>query len=36
MYEQATKYAEEHKGQLLDTQCKIQQLNEIGRELPLL
>ncbi len=36
MYEQATRYAEEHKGQLLDTQCKIQQLNEIGRELPLL
>ncbi len=36
MYEQATRYAEEHKGQLLDTQCKIQQLTEIGRELPLL
>jgi len=36
MYEQATRYAEEHKSQILDTSTKIQQLTEIGRELPLL
>ena len=36
MYEQATRYAEEHKGQILETNSKIQQLTEIGRELPLL
>ena len=36
MYEQATRYAEEHKGQIQETHSKIQQLTEIGRELPLL
>jgi cell division GTPase FtsZ len=36
MYEQATRYAEEHKTQIIDTHQKIQQLTEIGRELPLL
>ncbi len=36
MYEQATRYAEEQKGQILDTQTKSRQLTEIGRELPML
>jgi len=36
MYEQATRYAEAHKTQLQETNCKIQQLSDIGRELPLL
>jgi flagellar biosynthesis protein FliP len=36
MYEQATRYAEENKGQIQETHSKIQQLTEIGRELPLL
>ncbi|MBE9505458.1 MAG: cell division protein FtsZ [Chloroflexi bacterium] len=36
MYEQATRYADEHKGQIQETHSKIQQLTEIGKELPLL
>ncbi|MBN1856832.1 MAG: cell division protein FtsZ [Dehalococcoidia bacterium] len=36
IYEQATRYAEQHQGQLQETHSKIQQLSEIGRELPLL
>ncbi|MCK5584750.1 cell division protein FtsZ, partial [Candidatus Bipolaricaulota bacterium] len=36
IYEQATRYAEQHLGQIQDTHSKIQQLSEIGRELPLL
>ncbi|MFW6056686.1 MAG: tubulin/FtsZ family protein [Chloroflexota bacterium] len=36
MYEQATRYAETHQGQIQDTQTKIHQLTDLGRELPLL
>jgi cell division GTPase FtsZ len=36
MYEQATRYAETHQCQIQDTQEKIHQLSELGRELPLL
>jgi len=36
IYEQATRYAEQHQGQIQETHSKIQQLTDIGRELPLL
>lgn len=36
MYEQATRYAETHQCQIQDTQERIHQLTELGRELPLL
>jgi len=36
IYEQATRYAEQHQGQIQETHSKIQRLTDIGRELPLL
>jgi len=36
IYEQATQYAKEHKGQLEDTKKKIQSLADLGKDLPTL
>ena len=36
LYEQATQYAKEHKGQLEDTKKKIKSLADIGKDLPTL
>jgi hypothetical protein len=36
IYEQATQYAKDHKGQLEDTKKKIKSLADLGKDLPTL